>query len=183
MATKGQYATSVEQASDMKLTLRAPPIFPFPETVQAMGYQTATIDWGEVYPAIQTGVVDGDATNVIYWDYEFFRDVIDFYTHTRQQFNTGILSINLETWNALTPAQQGVVEDAASVVMEEGFAGARERDLYYVEKAREAGIAYIELNEQELEAMAIVVREKIWPLMEERVGKEIMDAIRANTGM
>ncbi len=59
------------------MTLRAAPIFPFPETVQAMGYQTATIDWGEVYPAIQMGVVDGDAANVIYWDYEYFRDTID----------------------------------------------------------------------------------------------------------
>ena len=181
LATKGRYATGIAAASEMKLTLRAPPIFPFPETVQAMGYQTATIDWGEVYPAIQTGVVDGDATNVIYWDYEFFRDIIDFYTHTRQQFNTGILSINQATWDSLSPEHRAIVEDAAMTIMEEGFERARARDQFYVEKAKEAGITYVELSDEEVEALAMVVREQIWPMMDERIGKPTMDVVRANT--
>ncbi|MFQ5547697.1 MAG: TRAP transporter substrate-binding protein DctP [Woeseia sp.] len=181
VATKGKYATSVDAASELKMTLRAAPIFPFPETVQAMGYQTATIEWGEVYPAIQMGVVDGEAANVIYWDYEFFRDVIDFYTHTRQQFNTGILSINREAWESLSPEHQKVVQDAAFVVMEEGFANAHALDLEYVAKAKAAGITYVELSDEEIAALSEVVREKVWPMMEERIGKTTMSTIRANT--
>jgi TRAP-type C4-dicarboxylate transport system substrate-binding protein len=181
VATKDRYATSVAAAAEMKLTLRAAPIFPFPETVQAMGYQTATIDWGEVYPAIQMGVVDGDAANVIYWDYEFFRDVIDFYTHTKQQFNTGILSINLQTWGSMSPEQRKVVKDAAMTIMDEGFENARARDRFYVEKAQAAGITYVELSAEELDALARAVRDRIWPMMEERIGKPTMDTVRANT--
>jgi TRAP-type C4-dicarboxylate transport system substrate-binding protein len=180
VATKAKYATTIDEASDMKLKLRAPPIFPFPETVQAMGYQTATIDWGEVYPAIQMGVVDGDAANVIYWDYEFFRDTIDYYTHTKQQFNTGILSINQATWDALSPEHQEVVREASTIVMEEGFANAQALDKSYVEKAKAAGISYVELSDAEIAALAAVVREKVWPMMEERIGKATMDTIRAN---
>ncbi len=180
VATKGEYATSVEAASELKMTLRAAPIFPFPETVQAMGYQTATIDWGEVYPAIQMGVVDGDAANVIYWDYEYFRDTIDYYTHTKQNFNTGILSINQATWDSLSAEQQKVIQDAAIIVMEEGFANAQALDKFYVEKARAAGITYIELSDQEIELLAEVVRDKVWPMMEERIGKKTMATIRAN---
>jgi TRAP-type C4-dicarboxylate transport system substrate-binding protein len=180
VATKGRYATSIAAASEMKLTLRAAPIFPFPETVQAMGYQTATIDWGEVFPAIQMGVVDGDAANVIYWDYEFFRDTIDFYTHTKQQFNTGILSINQAAWDSLSPEHQDVVQDASVIVMEEGFANARALDKFYVEKAKAAGITYVELSDEEIEALAEVVRDKVWPMMEKRIGKQTMDTIRAN---
>jgi TRAP-type C4-dicarboxylate transport system substrate-binding protein len=180
VATKGKYVTSVSAASEMKITLRAPPIFPFPEIVQAMGYQTATIDWGEVYPAIQMGVVDGDAANVVYWDYEFFRDVIEYYTHTRQQFNTGILAINQTAWDSLAPEHQEVVQDAAITVMEEGFSNAQAIDKAYVEKARAAGITYVELSEGEMKAMAEVVRDKIWPMMEERIGKPTMDTVRAN---
>jgi TRAP-type C4-dicarboxylate transport system substrate-binding protein len=180
VATKAKYATTIDEASDMKLKLRAPPIFPFPETVQAMGYQTATIDWGEVYPAIQMGVVDGDAANVIYWDYEFFRDTIDYYTHTKQQFNTGILSINQATWDALSPEHQEVVREASTIVMEEGFANAQALDKLYVEKAKVAGISYVELSDAELAALAAVVRDKVWPMMEERIGKATMDTIRAN---
>ena len=180
VATKGKYATSVDAASELKMTLRAAPIFPFPETVQAMGYQTATIDWGEVYPAIQMGVVDGDAANVIYWDYEYFRDTIDFYTHTKQQFNTAILSINQAAWDALSPGHQKIVQDASIIVMEEGFANAQALDKFYVEKAKAAGITYVELSDEELRVLAEVVRDKVWPMMEERIGKTTMDTIRAN---
>ena len=180
VATKGKYATSVDAASKLKMTLRAAPIFPFPEIVQAMGYQTATIDWGEVYPAIQMGVVDGDAANVIYWDYEYFRDTIDYYTHTKQQFNTGILSINQIAWDSVSPEQQKIIHDAAIVVMEEGFANAQALDKFYVEKAKAAGITYVELSAEELAALAAVVRDKVWPMMEERIGKTTMDTIRAN---
>jgi len=180
VATKGKYATSVDAASEMKMTLRAAPIFPFPETVQAMGYQTATIDWGEVFAAIQMGVVDGDAANVIYWDYEYFRDTIDYYTHTKQQFNTAILSINLAAWDSLSAEHQNIVQDAAIVVMKEGFANARAFDRSYVEKAKAAGISYIELSDEELKVLAEVVRARVWPMMEERIGKTTMDTIRAN---
>jgi len=180
VATKGKYATSVAAASALKMTLRAAPIFPFPETVQAMGYQTATIDWGEVYPAIQMGVVDGDAANVIYWDYEYFRDTIDFYTHTKQQFNTGILSINQAAWESLSTEHQKIVHEASIIVMQEGFANAQVLDKFYVEKAKAAGITYVELSDEEIAVLAEVVRDKVWPMMEERIGKTTMDTIRAN---
>ena len=180
VATKGKYATSVDAASELKMTLRAAPIFPFPETVQAMGYQTATIDWGEVYPAIQMGVVDRDAANVIYWDYEYFRDTIDYYTHTKQQFNTGILSINQAAWDSVSPEHQKIIQDAAIIVMEEGFANAQALDKFYVEKAKAAGITYVELSDEELRVLAELVRDRVWPMMEERIGKTTMDTIRAN---
>lgn len=180
VATKGKYATTVDAATELKMTLRAAPIFPFPETIQAMGYQTATIDWGEVFAAIQMGVVDGDAANVIYWDYEYFRDTIDYYTHTKQQFNTAILSINRAAWDLLSPRHRNIVQEAAITVMEEGFTNAQALDRFYVEKAKAAGISYVELSDEEVEDLAEVVRARVWPLMEDRIGKATMDTIRAN---
>lgn len=178
IASKGKYAMTVEEASDLKI--RVPAMFPMAESVQALGYQTATIDWSEVFTAIQTGVVDGDGANIIYWDYEYFRDTLDYYNQTKMQFVTGILSMNLQAWESLTPEQQKVVEEASVVVMEEGFENARALDQSYVEKAQEAGMTYIEPSEEEIKEMARAVRSKVWPLMEERVGKDIMDVIRAN---
>lgn len=178
VATKGKYAMTPEEASDLKV--RVPPFFPMAETMQAMGYQTASIDWSEVFTAIQTGVVDGDAANIIYWDYEYFRDTLDYYNRTKQQFVTGILAMNREAWDSLTEKQQKVAQDAAVTVMEEGFVNARERDQMYVEKAKEAGMTYFEPNEKQLKALAEPVREEVWPLMEERFGSDIVDQIREN---
>ena len=64
--------------------------------MQALGYQTATIEWGEVYTALQTGVVDGDAGNIIYWDYQYFGDILDYFVRVKSNFITGVLTMNLK---------------------------------------------------------------------------------------
>ena len=178
IATKGGYAMTVEEAGDMKI--RVPPMFPMADAVQALGYQTATIDWGETFTAIQTGVVDGDGANIIYWDYEYFRDTLDYYNRTKQNFVAGILSANAGSMEGLTEEQRQVVRDTAVTVMEEAFDTARALDQSYVEKAKEAGMTYVEPTQEQLEGLATAVREDVWPLLEERVGPEIMETIRAN---
>lgn len=178
VATKDKYAMTPEEASDLKV--RVPPFFPMAETMQAMGYQTASIDWSEVFTAIQTGVVDGDAANIIYWDYEYFRDTVDYYNRTKQFFVTGNIAMNMEAWESLSPEHQKVVQDAAVTIMEEAFVNGRKRDQMYVEKAKEAGMEYLEPSPEQLNALAKKVRAEVWPLMEERVGKDIVDAMREN---
>ncbi|MBK0399547.1 TRAP transporter substrate-binding protein DctP [Limibaculum sp. M0105] len=178
IASKGKYAMTVEEAADLKI--RVPAMFPMAESVQALGYQTATIDWSEVFTAIQTGVVDGDGANIIYWDYEYFRDTLDYYNQTKQQFVTGIMTMNAGSWEGLSPEQQEVVANAAVTVMEEAFRDARARDEGYIELAKKAGMTYLEPSDEELRGMAESVRAQVWPLMEERIGSEIMDTIRAN---
>ncbi len=64
--------------------------------------------------------------------------------------------------------------------MEEGFANAQALDKSYVKKAKAAGITYVELSDEEIKVLAEVVRDKVWPMMEERIGKTTMDTIRAN---
>jgi TRAP-type C4-dicarboxylate transport system substrate-binding protein len=178
VATKGRYAKSLEDAKGLKV--RVPPVFPMAETMQALGYQTATIDWGEVFTSIQTGVVDGDAANVIYWDYEYFRDTLDFYNRTKQQFVTGMLTMNRGTWDGLAPEQQQLIQSTALSVMEQQFVDARELDESYVKKAIEAGMEYIEPTQDEINALAKAARDSVWPLMDAEVSKEVMDEIRAN---
>lgn len=178
IASKGGYAMTVEEAGEMKI--RVPPMFPMAEAVQALGYQTATIDWGETFTAIQTGVVDGDGANIIYWDYEYFRDTLDYYNRTKQNFVTGILSANASSMDGLTEEERQVVADTAVEIMEEAFENARALDQSYVEKAIAAGMEYVEPDDAQLAALATAVREEVWPLLEERVGPEIMETIRAN---
>lgn len=180
IASANKYAMTPEEAKDLKI--RVPAMFPMAESVQALGYQTATIDWSEVFTAIQTGVVDGDGANIIYWDYEYFRDVLDYYNQTKQQFITGVMTMNQDSFDSLTPEQQQVVQEAAMTVMNEAFDQAQERDQYYIDQAKAAGMEYVEPTPEQLAEMAKHVREQVWPLMEERIGSEIMDTIRANAG-
>ncbi|WP_264214397.1 TRAP transporter substrate-binding protein DctP [Leisingera thetidis] len=176
VATRGEYATTIEGAKGLKV--RVPSNFPNPQTMQAMGYQASAIAWGETFTSIQTGVVDGDAGNVIYWDYEYFRDVLDYYVRTKHTFATGVLSMNQESWDDLNEAQQQAVADAALAVMEKQFEDARARDQHYVEKAIESGMEYIEPTDEEIRALATAAREQVWPLMEEELGAEIVEQVK-----
>lgn len=176
VATRGKYATTVEGASGIKV--RVPSSFPNPQTLKAMGYQPAALTWGEVYTSIQTGVVDGEAGNIIYWDYEYFRDVLTHYTRTKHVFVTGVLSMNTESWEKLNGNQQKIVADAALIVMEKQFADAKDLDQGYVDKAIAYGMKYIEPTDEEISALAKITREQVWPLMAEEMGAELVEKLR-----
>lgn len=178
VATKGKYATNIAEADGLKV--RTMTVFPAPQTMQALGYQTAAIDWGEVYTSLQTGVVDGEAGNVIYWDYEYFRDLLDYYVRSKHFFMTGVLSMNQESFDELNEAQQKVVADAANQVMMTQFKDAQKQDQHYVAEAEKAGMKYFELSDEQIKEFARAAREKVWPLMDQEIGSEIMDTIRAN---
>ncbi|SEQ05890.1 TRAP-type C4-dicarboxylate transport system, substrate-binding protein [Amphritea atlantica] len=178
VATRGKYATNIAEAEGLKV--RTMTVFPAPQTMQALGYQTAAIDWGEVYTSLQTGVVDGEAGNVIYWDYEYFRDLLDYYVRSKHFFMTGVLSMNQDSFEGLTEAEQKVVADAANEVMMAQFKAAKEQDQHYVAEAEKAGMKYFELSDEQIKEFARAAREKVWPLMDQEIGSEIMDTIRKN---
>ncbi|GGO57527.1 TRAP-type C4-dicarboxylate transport system, substrate-binding protein [Roseovarius pacificus] len=178
VATRGKYATTIDGASDIKV--RTAPYFPNPESLQAMGYQTEVIEWGETYTSIQTGLVDGDSGNVIYWDYEYFGDLLDYFVHTKHKFGTGSILANLNNFEELSEEHQALIVETAETMMEEQFASARAEDQRNIERAVADGMEYIELTEEESAALKEAVRTQVWPLIEESVGSEIMEQIRAH---
>lgn len=178
VATRDKHALTIADAKDIKV--RTMTVFPAPQTMEALGYQTAAIDWGEVYTALQTGVVDGEAGNVIFWDYEYFRDIVNTYVQTKHFFMTGILSMNLEAWEKLTPEQQKVIGEAALEIMNDQFKAAKQQDEYYIQKAIEAGIKYIEPTPEQLSTLGKAARDAVWPLMEKEIGADIVNTIRKN---
>ena len=177
VATRGAYALDLNGASGIKV--RTPPLFPFPQILQSMGYQTAAIDWGDVYTSIQTGVVDGDAGNVIYWDYEYFRDVLDYYVRTKHTFVTGNLLVNLKTYENLSDKHKKLIEDAAIATMQAQFKAAKADDDKYVDLAVKSGMKYFELTDAQIAPIAKKVRNEVWKQMEPDVGQDIMNLIRS----
>ncbi|WP_282095094.1 TRAP transporter substrate-binding protein DctP [Epibacterium ulvae] len=177
VATRGTFATSIDNANDIKV--RVQPFFPIPNTMQALGYQTEALEWGEVFTSIQTGVVDGDSGNVIYWDYEYFGELLDYYVHTRHDFVTGNILANAEMMEGLSDEHKQLILDTSAQMMDERFANARAEDEANIARAVEGGMEYIEPSEEEVAAMKVAVREAVWPLMEEQIGSDIMEKIRA----
>ncbi len=178
VATKGAYATSHEAAQGMKV--RSQPIFPLPQTVQAMGFQAVPIDWSEVYTSIQTGVVDGDSSNVIYWDVEYFGDQLDYFVQSSHNFSTFYLLMNADSFGALDAEDQAILTEAAEGVIDAQFAAAKAEDDKWIAEAQKRGMEYIVPTPEEKMAWIERVRAEVWPQIEEVVGAGIMDQVRAN---
>ncbi|WP_265516863.1 TRAP transporter substrate-binding protein DctP [Nitratireductor luteus] len=181
IATKGRYATSFEEAQGLKV--RSQPIFPLPQTIQAMGFQAVPIDWAEVYTSIQTGVVDGDSSNVIYWDYEYFRDQLDYFVQSSHNFSSYSLLMNGATWEEMDDEDRGIIESAAITVMDQQFKDAKAEDDKWIAAAQEAGMEYIVPTPEQKAAWVERVRAEVWPQAEEALGTEIMDVVRANASV
>ena len=178
VATRGRYATNASDAQGIKV--RSQTIFPLPQTVVAMGFEAVPIDWSEVYTSIQTGVVDGDSGNIIYWGYEYFGDVLDYYVHSKQNFASAILTMNLDSWSALSKSDQAIIERATDKMVEKQFKAAISEDEYWIKTAQENGMKYIQPSAEELSAWVKKVREEVWPQVEKAYGSEIMKQIRKN---
>ncbi|MBI1905001.1 MAG: TRAP transporter substrate-binding protein DctP [Rhodocyclales bacterium] len=178
VATKGRYATSFEEAKGIKV--RSQPIFPLPQTVQAMGFEAVPIDWAEVYTSIQTGVVDGDSSNVIFWDYEYFRDQINYFVQSSHNFASYSLLMNGATWDEMDDEDRAIIESAALAVIDQQFKGAKAEDEKWVAAAQKAGIKYVVPTPEQKAAWVERVRKDVWPQIEKELGAEIMDQVRAN---
>lgn len=181
IASKGRYATSFEEAAGLKV--RSQPIFPLPQTVQAMGFEAVPIDWNEVYTSIQTGVVDGDSSNVIYWDYEYFGDLLDHFVHSKHNFSAFMLMMNLGVFESMSAADQELVKQAAEHIVSAQFAAAKAEDEKWIRTAQDNGMQYIVPAEQDMAAWVKRVRAEVWPMAEAAVGTEIMNKVRNNASV
>lgn len=181
IATKKRYATNYESAQGLKV--RSQPIFPLPQTIKAMGFQPVPIDWNEVYTSIQTGVVDGDSSNVIYWDFVYFGDQLDYFVHSEHNFSNYALVMNNNKWLELSTQDQQIIEEAAQAVIAKQFADAQQEDEKWIKTAQEGGMKYVIPSNEEKLAWINRVRAEVWPQIEKEIGSEIMETIRANASV
>lgn len=64
---------------EKKELLRVPGMDTMMASAQALGYKTTTINYSDVYTALQTGVCDGSWNGGAYANYQSFRDVLKYY--------------------------------------------------------------------------------------------------------
>lgn len=75
-------------------------------TVQALGGAATPIAWGELYAAIQQGVVDGAENNPPSYYLSRHYEIAKFYSLDEHTFVPDIILASLPVWNSLTEKQQ-----------------------------------------------------------------------------
>ncbi len=148
--------------------------------VESLGFQATTMAWGDIFPAIQSGIVDGaicctkTATYTIFAqsdvgthfvEYNAISELTSFYASQR-------------SLDKLTPEQVEVLQAAMSKASDDFFAYNRENDDAFGQKLLDSGYTILSLNEEDQAAMATKVRAEIWPMMADSVGQDIIDRLK-----
>jgi TRAP-type C4-dicarboxylate transport system substrate-binding protein len=75
-------------------------------TVQALGGAAAPIAWGELYAALQQGVVDGAENNPPSYYLSRHYEIAKYYSLDEHTFVPDVILASLEVWNSLNNEQQ-----------------------------------------------------------------------------
>src|SRR6516165_5951662 len=144
------------------LKMRVQPAKVFADTINGLGGVAVPMQWGEVIPAAQSGVIDGADLPVVNILALKAYEVSKYCSLTYHNYGPTALVMNLEMFNDLTPAQQKLLLDASRAAQER-IRGLTE-SVDTVEKAKELlepkGMT---VNTADVEAFRKVAQEKVWP--------------------
>ncbi|MDT0642750.1 TRAP transporter substrate-binding protein [Zunongwangia sp. F363] len=176
--TRNFYADKpIESPSDLKgLKLRVMPSQTAINTVKHLGGSPTPISWGELYTALQQGIVDGAENNLPSYYLNNHFEVCSYYTMDEHTAVPDELLISSIIWDKLTVQQQEWLKEAAeesSVYQKKLWQQSEEEALNGMKKA---GVTIIHPDKEEF-------REMVQPMYEEFSQnpemKQIIEAIQA----
>jgi tripartite ATP-independent transporter DctP family solute receptor len=148
--------TSIEDLQGMKFRVMQSDVFV--DMVNALGANATPMPYGEVYSAIQTGVIEGAENNFPSYESSGHYEVAKYITLDEHLIVPEVLVMSKASWDKLSPEDQAIVRQAArdSVpYMREQWAA---REAASEEKVRASGVEVItEINKAPfIEAMVPV---------------------------
>ncbi|MDP3526263.1 MAG: TRAP transporter substrate-binding protein [Hoeflea sp.] len=102
---------TVEDMKGMKVRVMQSDIFV--DMMTALGANATPMPYGEVYSAIQTGVIDGAENNYPSYDTAGHAEVANFYSLDEHLMVPEVLVISKVVWDGLTPEDQALFREAA----------------------------------------------------------------------
>lgn len=160
------------------LKIRTPESDVYTQTFQVLGSNPTPMAFGDLFTALQTGVVDGYEVNPeSTWSNGTY-EAIKYGSKTNHIFAGSVVFISQAVYDRLSEEQKQVVLDAAdaAMILNNELAQSSEED--YEQKLVDAGLVITELNEGEQKKFAKAVE----PLYEQYYdaigGKEYVDKVR-----
>lgn len=149
---------SLEDLKGMKIRVMGNPMFI--ETFNALGANGIAMDTGEIFSALQTGVVDGAENNPpTMLEHNHFRNA-KYYTLTGHLILPEPIVMSKATWNKLTAEQQELVKKYAKEAQFEERRLWDEKSATSEAKLKEAGVEFIEVDKKPFFDATAPIREK-----------------------
>lgn len=137
---------TLEDMKGMKIRVQGNPMFI--ETINAMGGNGIAMDTGEIFSALQTGVIDGAENNPpTMLEHNHYQNA-KFYSLTGHLILPEPIVMSKITWNKLTPEQQDMVKKAAKAAQAEERVLWDQKSATSEEKLKAAGVEFITVDKK-----------------------------------
>ncbi|UCH51215.1 MAG: TRAP transporter substrate-binding protein DctP, partial [Chloroflexota bacterium] len=146
-------------------------------TVNAVGFRATPMPFGEVGSAITTGVIDG-ACGPGALDLPVFEGVTKYAYDYFYRLEVSVFIMSLKTWNTLSDEDKAIVKQAADKAIALGWDLTSAVDASYKARTADYGMEFIPLTKEQNVANIKEVRAKVWPALEEEIGKDLVDGLR-----
>jgi TRAP-type C4-dicarboxylate transport system substrate-binding protein len=131
------------------------------DTMNAMGGNGISMGYGEVFTAIQTGVVDGAENNPpTLFTANHYQAGAKYYTQTNHLIIPEIFVMSKVTWDKLTPADQALVKKFSREAQMEQRALWDKSVADYTVKLKAAGVEFIAIDNKPFYDATAPVRAK-----------------------
>jgi len=149
---------SLEDLKGMKIRVIGNPMFI--ETFNALGASGIAMDTGEIFSALQSGVIDGAENNPpTMLEHNHFRNA-KYYSLTGHLILPEPIVISKTTWNTLSAEQQELVKKFAKEAQFEERKLWDEKSAASEAKLKEAGVEFIEVDKKPFFDATAPIREK-----------------------
>nr|WP_255720765.1 DctP family TRAP transporter solute-binding subunit [Acuticoccus kalidii] len=141
--------------------------------MNALGAEAYPLAWGEVYSALQTGVIDGQMNPIPIISFSNFNEVQEYMTLTNHLFSPYTLIFNKALWDGMSEEQQTILRTAAQscVTASRGLARIIEASERGVTGLAEKGMKVTALSPEDRAKM----REVTLPAFEEHISSQLGD--------
>lgn len=144
-----------------------------------LGAEGTAVDSGEVYSALDTGVVDGVVYLVSHVVADSLYEVLD-YRMGPEFFHKSnvVMAMNLDKWNSLPPDLQEILEESQYEVELEISEQREQTNAEEWEEAQSQGIEDMNWSEEDSAALYEAVQTRAWERMEEVMEPEVARELR-----
>lgn len=168
----------IEKVADLEgMALRVPEAEMRIDTFEELGALPTPMAFGELFTALQQGVVHGQENPLPTIYTSRFHEVQDYLSLSYHIWGSGYLAISEQSWNALPEEYQEIIMEKAAIWGEKCREDIRESDAMYLEMLEDEGM---QINETDFEEFQEAVQ-PVWDKYEQEFGEELMDLVRKYT--